>query len=413
MIYAGPTLQQDCFNVLVHFCQNPVGIACDIKRNVPPGRDWGDRSFPFPTVVESPGPKLTAGCIWVQPCNVWKEFSPYGVEVCGAGECSKKPRPLSPCHWDRTTWTALLTVLKLMKKEWSCTVNWSQLKALWGIANMHARKWISNSPEVIEAIPTEECTTEIVINSGQDPVTETIGIWWNSTEDLFIVTASPVLPDFQTMKWNVLHKESTIFDPLGFVCLYVIVAKILLQELWIRDYDWDDEVQNEIAYKIRDWFKQLKEVKIPGCLRSPEPVKSMRIVTFVDVSQQAYGAAVYIWCKYYHNDAITSRLIAAESKVTLLTLMTVPRLELMGAILGLCLTQSLLMALELPMQSMTFYSDSTDILWWIWGRGKDFPPFVANKIGEKQMLPSHHSGSMSLPTRIQLICARELQPLQV
>jgi len=91
----------------------------------------------------------------------------------------------------------------------------------------------------------------------------------------------------------------------------------------------------------------------------------MRIVTFVDVSQQAYGAAVYIWCKYYHNDAITSRLIAAESKVTLLTLMTVPRLELMGAILGLCLTQSLLMALELPMQSMTFYSDSTDILWWI------------------------------------------------
>jgi len=39
-----------------------------------------------------------------------------------------------------------------------------------------------------------------MINSGQDPVTETIGIWGNSTEDLFIVTASPVLPDFQTMK---------------------------------------------------------------------------------------------------------------------------------------------------------------------------------------------------------------------
>ena len=35
---------------------------------------------------------------------------------------------------------------------------------------MHARKWISNSPKVIEAIPTEERATEIVINSGQDPV---------------------------------------------------------------------------------------------------------------------------------------------------------------------------------------------------------------------------------------------------
>ena len=31
MIYAGPKLQPDLFNVLVRFCRNPVGIACDIK----------------------------------------------------------------------------------------------------------------------------------------------------------------------------------------------------------------------------------------------------------------------------------------------------------------------------------------------------------------------------------------------
>ena len=262
-----------------------------------------------------------------------------------------------------------------------------QLKVLWGNASMHARKWISNSPKVIEAIPTEERATEIVINSGQDPVIKTLGISWNSTEDLFTVTASPVSPDFQTTKRNVLRKVATIFDPLGFVCPYVIVAKILLQELWMRGYDWDDEVQDEIANKIGDWFEQLKslkEVKIPRCLRSPEPVKSKRIVTFVDASQQAYGAAVYIRCKY-HNDAVTSRLIAAKSKVAPLTPMTVPRLELMGAILGLRLTQSLLTVLEVPMQSVTFYSDSTDVLWWIRGRGKDFRPFVANRIGEIQM----------------------------
>ena len=65
--------------------------------------------------------------------------------------------------------------------------------------------------------------------------------------------------------------------------------------------------------------------------------------------------------------------------------MTVPRLELMGAILGLRLTQSLLTVLEVPMPSVTFYSDSKDVLWWIRGSGKDFPPFVANRIGEIQM----------------------------
>jgi len=65
----------------------------------------------------------------------------------------------------------------------------------------------------------------------------------------------------------------------------------------------------------------MKEMKIPRCLRSPEPVKLKRIVTFVDASQQAYGEAGYIPCKY-HNDAVTSGLIVAKSKVAP---MTVPR----------------------------------------------------------------------------------------
>lgn len=54
-------------------------------------------------------------------------------------------------------------------------------------------------------------------------------------------------------------------------------------------------------------------------------------------SQQTYGAAVYIRCGYV-NDSETSRLIAAKNKVAPLNPMTVPRLELLGAILGLRLT---------------------------------------------------------------------------
>ena len=33
------------------------------------------------------------------------------------------------------------------------------------------------------------------MNSGQDPTTKTLGISWNSTEDVFTVTASAVSPD--------------------------------------------------------------------------------------------------------------------------------------------------------------------------------------------------------------------------
>ena len=36
------------------------------------------------------------------------------------------------------------------------------------------------------------------------------------------------------------------------VCPYVIMAKILLQELWMRGYDRDDEVQDEISIGWRN-----------------------------------------------------------------------------------------------------------------------------------------------------------------
>ena len=37
------------------------------------------------------------------------------------------------------------------------------------------------------------------------------------------------------------------------------------------------------------------------------------------------------------------------------------------------------------MSTVTFYSDSLDVLWWIRGKGKDFRAFVANRVGEIQM----------------------------
>lgn len=55
---------------------------------------------------------------------------------------------------------------------------------------MQARKWVSNSPKGIETIPTEERATKIVINSGQDLITKTLGISWNSTKDTSVEDAA-------------------------------------------------------------------------------------------------------------------------------------------------------------------------------------------------------------------------------
>ena len=255
MIHAGPKLQQDLFNVLVRFRRNPVGVAYDMKEMyLQIEIEEQDRShfrLFWRDLDSNREPDL-----FEFSRVVFEKYSAPMESQFVAQENARRNQDRYPL--------ATETVLKSTYMDDSI-----------------------NSPKVIEAIPTEEGATEIVINSGQDPITKTLGISWNSTEDVFIITASAVSPEFQTTKRNVLRKVATIFDPLGCVCPYVIMAKILLQEPWMRGYDWDDEVQDEIAEKIGDWleqFKSLQEVKIPRCLRRPEPVKSKRIVTFVDAS---------------------------------------------------------------------------------------------------------------------------------
>ena len=62
---------------------------------------------------------------------------------------------------------------------------YKELDSLWKIAGMQARKWISNSPEVVAATPEADRATELQITEGQEPVVKTLGISWNSTEDTF------------------------------------------------------------------------------------------------------------------------------------------------------------------------------------------------------------------------------------
>jgi hypothetical protein len=170
---------------------------------------------------------------------------------------------------------------------------YEQLKELWGLAGMKARKWISNSPDVMAAIPVEDCATEFSINDCQDPVTKTLGLSWNSSDDVLTVPTSATSSDLKITKRHVLKKIATVFDLLGFVSPVVVQAKILLQELWSRGYEWDEPVTDELANLIGNWFNRLSSltnVRVPRSLRKPKPVASTEVVTCVDASKEAYGA---------------------------------------------------------------------------------------------------------------------------
>ena len=122
-------------------------------------------------------------------------------------------------------------------------------------------------------------------------------------------------------KQNFLKKIATLFDPIGFLAPFIIRAKMLLQDMWTAGLKWDDELTEPLASCARAWFgelEKLKKVRIPRCLqRKDRSLDGMSLHTFVDASENAYGAIVYARCTY-EDGSSSSEIVSCEiSRCTL------------------------------------------------------------------------------------------------
>lgn len=90
-----------------------------------------------------------------------------------------------------------------------------------------------------------------------------------------------------------------------------------------------------IAQRFQKWCKDLEnlgDVKIQRCL-CPHGEENVEIHTFVDASSEAYGAVSSL--KSVSNTVTSVRLVAAKTRLAPLKSTSIPRLELMSAVLGL------------------------------------------------------------------------------
>ena len=112
---------------------------------------------------------------------------------------------------------------------------------------------------------------------------------------------------------------------------------------------------------------------------------------FSDASKDAYAAVAYL-VSSYQVATVTSRLIASKCRVAPVKSVTIPRLELMGAVLASRLAQSLLKVLNVD--RTYFWADSENVSYWVHNQSRDFKPFVANRVGEIHRITSpeqwHH-----------------------
>ena len=262
---------------------------------------------------------------------------------------------------------------------------YEELSKLWSKAEMHTHKWLSNSPVVLNKIPLQDRVNKISLDEESLPSVKTLGVMWIAAEDVFTFE-SQVNGELELTKRNFLKKIAALFDPLGFLSPFTIRAKILMQELWVHGLDWDEKLPKELSTKISLWFAELvllPTVKVPRCLQLRRQVRMVSLHVFADASEEAYGAIVYQKTEYQDGTSSVS-LVASKSKVAPLQSVSIPRLELMGAVLGSELAQVIANTLTVEKKAITFWIDSVCVLYWIREYSKKLKPFVANRVSEIQ-----------------------------
>ena len=266
-----------------------------------------------------------------------------------------------------------------------------EAEAIMSRAGMSLNKWGSNSTQVADLLQREFSDKSIMDESGSFKV---LGMLWSASEDSFSFDGAVVPDDLCVTKRVVLSLISRLFDPLGLLSPFLMVAKCIFQELWRLGLAWDEIVPECIQEFFLNWVKGLKLLRswiIPrsytGFPRRDNVV--CRLQAFGDASQSAYGACVYLNVKLA-SGVWKSSLVIARAKVAPLKRLSLPRLELLGALL--CARLIVYVKREMKLNDndvdCNCWTDSTVTLAWIQSPPHKWKPFVANRVAEIQSLVS-------------------------
>ena len=235
----------------------------------------------------------------------------------------------------------------------------------------------SNVVPVLNSITEEEesfakSTSGTLNFASNESCSKLLGITWDNCSDEFLFNFSDLIEyarNLPVTKRSVLKIAAKIFDPLGFLSPFVVRLKILFRDLCTDKFEWDELLQGEVLSKwntISAEFSSISCLKVPRCYYSfkSTPIR-FQLHGFSDASSLAYGAVLYLKT-IYTDGSVTVRIVAAKTRVSPVKSQTIPRLELVAAVVLSRLVVTVHDSLEIKDDVETFlWTDSTVVLYWI------------------------------------------------
>ena len=275
---------------------------------------------------------------------------------------------------------------------------------------MNLRKWKSNSSTVLKKIESvmatsenqgntcstpmgfeeeDETFTRTVIGhsvAAQDQSPRILGVMWDHVTDTFRFDFTQLESHVSSMlitKRSVLRLTAKIFDPLGFVSPFIVQLKILFQLLCEEKWEWDMELSGEPLIKWKTIMSELSlldKIRIPRCYFSSQCVTvTTELHGFCDASEQAFAAVVYMRSVNV-DGAVEVALVASKTRVSPMKKQSIPRLELLGAVILSRLMRNVTSSLSKPISTF-YWTDSMATLHWI-RTIKPWKQYVNHRVSE-------------------------------
>lgn len=263
--------------------------------------------------------------------------------------------------------------------------NSQDLRALLHLGGFELKKWSSNSREFLETIDPSDRSSTANLDLKIDGTIKALGVQWNLRKDRFEYNLN--LPSINEVitKRSILSDIQKLYDPLGWIAPSIVLTKILMQELWLEKITWDDSLNSKIASKwitLRSDLEHVNGIYIERWVGTTcANRESIELHGFSDASIQAYSAVVY--CRVTYPDGTNkTTLIAARTRVAPLKTISLPRLELCGALILSRLLKQVGQAMRIPATQIYAWTDSSIVLSWLFGDPNNWKVFVANRVVE-------------------------------
>lgn len=377
----GPSLQQELFSILLRFRQHSIVVTADIAkmfRQILIKEDH--RRYQKFFWRFSPDDEIR--CYELNTVTYGMACAPYLAIRCLRLIATENKEPFTEASKIIMRDMYVDDLITGAETVDEAILLCNEISGILDSACFHLRKWASNNEEVLKGIKASKNDLINALQDFGDDTVKTLGLQWSPNTDQLSYRINEN-PHGLISKRTILSHISKIYDPLGLVAPCVIVTKIIIQKLWLHKLAWDDPVPDDLKNKwlqFKIGLNTLNQLTIPRQVIYV-PFKGVELHGFSDASQDAFAACIYVRTETCEGKLIVR--LCAKAKVAPLKTITIPRLELCGALLLSQLMQKVRDSITYQVESY-YWTDSQIVLCWIRSISSNFQTFVANRIGEIQ-----------------------------